>query len=200
MPQDRITAYYDKKAKNYISFSEKYRNVDRTQVIELMDLKSNDLVLDAGCGSGFFTLGLYNMGHKVKGVDISPEMIKELKKKGVDGLISSIVAFRSDKKYDHILCYGVLEFVDDVSLALENLKRHLAIGGKITIGVPLVSPKSIPYVFYHLIVNRKLVHIFTKRKIGRLINSIGLRVEKDVMINALDYCCRLSIDLQSNLN
>ena len=76
-----VNECYDKVALNY---NEKFskgilgslRRKERKVVFEFLDLKTNELILEAGCGSGFDARPLLEMGCDVYGVDISEGMVK----------------------------------------------------------------------------------------------------------------------------
>lgn len=99
-------------------------------------------ILDAGCGSGIFSVHFAKMGADVKAIDISEESIKTVrewaKKEAVwvDAEVSSIEGFRSDTMFDLILALDSLMYTDNIRPATDNLFRHLRPGGILVLEVP----------------------------------------------------------------
>jgi len=62
-------------------------------------------ILDTGCGTSEELVFFTQLGYKVSGIDLSPEMIKISKKKLPAGNFKTgnMKDFRSDKKYDNII-------------------------------------------------------------------------------------------------
>ena len=52
--------------------------------IKLLDIKKEDRVLDAGCGSGLYSLIIKDKGAKPYGIDVSKKMIVNLKKNKIN--------------------------------------------------------------------------------------------------------------------
>lgn len=188
-----IQQYYNARAEGYSEFSAKYRSIDRAKVVDLLRLEKGVTVLDAGCGSGYFALPIKELGCDVYGIDQSSEMIKALNKLGIEGSVASIGEMNIDRQFDRIICYGVLEFVDDVDESLISLCNHLSDGGLLLVGAPSMALKSIPYFFYHLVVNRIRLKILSENQMKNKLEALGLEVLELLKINSLDrvyLCCK----------
>lgn len=79
-------------------------------------------VLDAGCGTGRYSVALAKRGFKVTGIDASPEQITEATKRQegseteVDFRVADICILQAIPSVDAILCRGVLnDLTDDAS-------------------------------------------------------------------------------------
>jgi 2-polyprenyl-6-hydroxyphenyl methylase/3-demethylubiquinone-9 3-methyltransferase len=100
--------------------------------------------LDAGCGSGVFSLTMARMGAHVTGVDGSPSMIESANEGIPEGtpflhfsLIETIEKLPLDaESFDGVLCLSVLEYVDDVDAALAELVRVLRPHGTLVMTIP----------------------------------------------------------------
>lgn len=71
-------------AQGYLDFLESedgatFKQVLSENILESLRGKNNLAILDAGCGPGWLTGLLTNAGHRVKGCDISPQLIKKAK-------------------------------------------------------------------------------------------------------------------------
>lgn len=71
-------------------------------------------ILDAGCGTGRYSIELARKGYVVTGLDASPQLIEEARKRAshtslpVFFAVGDIVALPATPRYDGILCRGVL--------------------------------------------------------------------------------------------
>src|SRR3954454_7728627 len=77
-------------------------------------------VIDAGCGTGGYTIALERAGYRATGIDASREMVAEAKAKGAgEGSAASFVVadlrdWPSPESVAAVLCRGVLnDFVTD---------------------------------------------------------------------------------------
>jgi ubiquinone/menaquinone biosynthesis C-methylase UbiE len=118
---------------------------------EIGNLKGK-IVLEAGCGDGFFIPNLLKKKpKKVIGIDISKYLVEIAKRE----IISENVEFYQmdlTKKlnfrnnfFDVIVSYNVLQEIKDISTPLREMKRVLKKGGKLII--------SITHPLYHLFVS-----------------------------------------------
>lgn len=101
-------------------------------------------ILDAGCGTGNYSIALSQRGYVVTGVDASSELLSVARKKAeaisqpIDFVIGDILVLSSSTKFNGILCRGVLnDIIDDVSrkevfFAFSRLLRE---GGKLILDV-----------------------------------------------------------------
>jgi 2-polyprenyl-3-methyl-5-hydroxy-6-metoxy-1,4-benzoquinol methylase len=82
-------------------------------------------ILDAGCGTGTYSIFLAEEGFEVIGVDYSPELIAEANKKGakcsgvVNFKVGDILSLNEDITVDAILCRGVLNDLTEESIRKE---------------------------------------------------------------------------------
>jgi ubiquinone/menaquinone biosynthesis C-methylase UbiE len=97
-------------------------------VLDLLAPAPGELILDAGCGTGIFTLDLLASGAKVVGLDLSLPMLRRAGKKfrgypfrGVGGDLLSLPF--SDRVFDKVVSVTALEFVQDGKAALRELSR-----------------------------------------------------------------------------
>jgi len=79
-----VKKHYDKEAERYVEKFSKglfglIRKKEKEAVFELLDPQTEEKILDAGCGAGFYSVPLKNIGSKPFGVDISPKMIEKIK-------------------------------------------------------------------------------------------------------------------------
>ncbi|MBI5681011.1 MAG: class I SAM-dependent methyltransferase [Methanobacterium sp.] len=100
-------------------------------------------VLDVGCGDGFFTLKLLNLGYKVDATDVSPEAIKATERRikrnnapNINLYNENLLELNPPHKYDVIICLEVLEHIEDDLRVLKLFNSWLKKEGLLILSVP----------------------------------------------------------------
>lgn len=105
----------------------------------------DSLVLEIGPGGGPWTLELLKRNNRVTVADVDMASLLRLKnklelfplKRDQAHMVNCHAKnFSSQKKYDQIIIFEVLEHIMDDERALVNLVRHLAPGGEVLISTP----------------------------------------------------------------
>ena len=109
------------------------------KVVELLEMKSPAKVLDLGCGVGFSTNLLREMGFEVIGIDINPLMIEKAKVKGlivVLGDFRELEKYFKEKSFDYVISVSALQWVknwNDMKRVTEGVYYVLKDNGKVGI-------------------------------------------------------------------
>jgi len=107
-------------------------------IIEKLEIKKGDTILDAGCGSGIFPSILYRLtGARVIGMDFSSKHLEIMRErypyiKSVNGDVTAL-PFKSGT-FDKVICYSVLQFVGSWQDAVKELMRVTKRGGIVLLG------------------------------------------------------------------
>lgn len=181
--KEQLSKYY---AKDYYggrkSFADSF--VNSIRVIKIRSYKKftkSKKVLDIGCGEGTFLESMRRNGWKVKGTETSDEHIKTLQGKQI-----SVCDERrgecnfSDKSFDLITAWHVLEHVIDPKEVLQRMHRFLSDEGSIIIEVPNFGSWQARFTkasWFHVDVPRHTQH-FTKKQLGKLFSDTGFKIER----------------------
>jgi len=176
----RIISHFNKEAAEYdnkrrSSLLRFIIKKEDQEILKLIDAKPNESILDVGCGSGYYSKIFKDLKANPFGIDISKDMIIELNKKGIPGIVSNAENFNVDKRFDKILCAGLMEFVDDPIKTFSNLKKHLKKDGLVIVLYPRKSLSGYLYYLYHISHNIK-IRLYSKNQINKLINISGFHL------------------------
>jgi len=146
------------------------------------------LLLDAGGGSGWFSVEAYKKGFSVVSLDVSKKSNKashalmDIENVKIPLLRASLanMPFRRDT-FDSIVCFEVIEHIENVSAVFSELHRVLKEEGDLFITTPngygayaiiqdIILPK-IGFKTYH-------VHKFTEAALRRLISRSGFQINR----------------------
>lgn len=102
----------------------------------ILNENRQNLVLDAGCGSGAFSIRLAKEGFKVIGIDLSEDLIRLAQTKTIENLqfhIGDILKIPfSNNYFDLIFCGAIIHHLPDkISDISKEFNRVLKSGGKI---------------------------------------------------------------------
>lgn len=107
-------------------------------IAELLSPRPGEKVLDAGCGTGVFTLDILAAGSYVVGLDISEPMIRVARRRteghpfcGVRGDMRRL-PFR-DNHFDKAVSITAIEFIGDARSAVDELFRVTRPGGCVVV-------------------------------------------------------------------
>ena len=107
-------------------------------LLELLKPKSDEFILDAGCGTGIFTLDLLSLGAHVIGVDLSLPMLSRAEQKTKGYYFQAVFADISslpflENVFDRVVSVTTLEFIEDAKRAIQELFRVTKKGGRIAV-------------------------------------------------------------------
>lgn len=107
-------------------------------ILEFLNPVSGETILDAGCGTGVFTLDILSVGARIMGLDISFPMLRCAREKAgryaffpVVGNIATL-PFR-EGSFDKVVSITAIEFVSDARNAVAELFRVAKKGGVIVV-------------------------------------------------------------------
>lgn len=117
--------------------------LEKDLIFSLANVKKGDKALDAGCGTGNYSIELSKKGAITTGLDNSPELlalaVAKSKKEGLainfiqaDALAMSALP---DGYFDLVLSIGMLCFVKEREKSLVEMRRVLRPGGRLVVGV-----------------------------------------------------------------
>ncbi len=114
------------------------RDTEGRLINELLDVKPGEHILDAGCGTGVFTLDFLAGGANVIGLDISRHMLESALKSTGDYPFSAIqgnmlhLPFR-ESYFDKSVSITALEFIEDAETTVNELFRVTRPGGLVVV-------------------------------------------------------------------
>ncbi|MFP6640811.1 MAG: class I SAM-dependent methyltransferase [Myxococcota bacterium] len=122
--------------------------------LERLDIRRQDLVLDAGCGEGRHCFGCLERGARVVGLDLDFEALRSTSGRlreraqelGSLGAVNQGDAFHlpyRDATFDRIICSEVMEHVHDYISAARELARVTKPGGRIAITIPTATSEHL---------------------------------------------------------
>ena len=111
------------------------------ELIEKLGINPDQVVMDFGCGPGFFSIELAKESKTVIEVDLSPEMLKKAQNKAKKKHVENIRFLQSDGKnlqvedgsVDLILLVTVFHEVGDTETVLKEFDRILKPTGRLAI-------------------------------------------------------------------
>jgi ubiquinone/menaquinone biosynthesis C-methylase UbiE len=116
--------------------------IRRTRVYELVGDRPPGPMLDVGCGPGVTVEHFVRRGFDVHGVDVAPEMIAECRRVfgGLEAAHFSVGAIEAlqfpDGAFDVVTSMGVVEYVPDDEVAIEEMARVTRPGGLVIVTLP----------------------------------------------------------------
>jgi len=112
----------------------------QSMLADLVTHKEDPYLLDLGCGSGDSFTAIKATGDwKIKGVDISREMIKKAQAQypGINIQRASATSLPfPDNQFQTVMSLGVLEYIEDYPLVLSEVKRILQSQGSFIVSIP----------------------------------------------------------------
>lgn len=128
---NQLAAQYSEKA------VEKAENgyIERPMTHRLLGEVTGLRVLDAGCGPGINAKILTEKGARVTGVDVSPRMLEEARKRCGDSVVfyqadlSAPLTFLVDASFDRIYSSLAIDYVEDWNALFREFWRILVPGG-----------------------------------------------------------------------
>lgn len=95
---------------------------------DLLQPMPGELILDAGCGTGIFTLDILQKGARVVGVDISLPMLRRAKEKSKEysfhGVMADMLALPFAREiFDRVISITALEFIPEGEKAVQEMFR-----------------------------------------------------------------------------
>jgi trans-aconitate methyltransferase len=99
-------------------------------LVEALQAKAGERILDLGCGDGFLTRRIGESGATMVGVDSSPQMIAAAKERGVDARHASGEALAFDREFDAVFSNAALHWMRDHDAVVQGVYRALKPGGR----------------------------------------------------------------------
>jgi trans-aconitate 2-methyltransferase len=118
------SSLYDKKHDFVFKYGE--------DVVDLLEPKAGERILDLGCGTGYLTNMIAEAGAEVTGIDNSAEMISTAigEYPDLDFRVLSATNFDFENSYDAIFSNAVLHWVLDKEAAINCIVKSLKSGGR----------------------------------------------------------------------
>lgn len=99
-------------------------------LLELLDARPGERILDLGCGDGALTQQLLARGCEVVGIDSSAEQVAAARARGVDARIGRAESLAFREAFDGVLSNATLHWVPDAGAVLDGVYRALRPGGR----------------------------------------------------------------------
>ncbi len=99
-------------------------------VLELLDPKPAERILDVGCGDGTLTVRIAAAGAGVVGIDASEDMASVAKARGLDARVMNAERLIFDGEFDAVFSNAALHWVADQDAMLAGVHRALKTGGR----------------------------------------------------------------------
>jgi SAM-dependent methyltransferase len=100
-------------------------------VLDLLQPRSDERILDLGCGDGALTEKLVALGAQVVGIDNSPDMIAAARQRGIDASVMDARTLVFENEFDAVFSNAALHWIkDDPDAPIACAFRALRIGGR----------------------------------------------------------------------
>ena len=114
------------------------KKYERKLLLSLLRPESDEFILDAGCGTGIFTLDVLSFGTYVIGVDLSLPMLSRAEQKArgyhFQAVLADISSLPFSKNlFDKVVSVTALEFIEDAKRVIEELFRVTRKGGRVAV-------------------------------------------------------------------
>ncbi|SFN79067.1 Methyltransferase domain-containing protein [Pseudobutyrivibrio sp. UC1225] len=140
-------------------------------------IPKNTYILDVACGHGSIDKYLAQSGYKIKGIDLNPNRIKEIRDYISDAECIDIDSINKDSKYGVLISLEMLEHVPDIRKTLSNMYMILEDRGLCFISVP----------FERMIDDEQHVRFFSKESMVALLQETGFKVKAIVRLAYLNH-------------
>jgi ubiquinone/menaquinone biosynthesis C-methylase UbiE len=114
------------------------KDYESALLLDLLQPRHGESILDAGCGTGMFTLDILSFGARVFGLEISLPMLMRARQKA-KGLSFQAIAGDmmslpfADEAFDKAVSVTALEFIEDARFGVRDLFRVTKKGGIIVV-------------------------------------------------------------------
>lgn len=107
-------------------------------ILEMLAPQQGDLILDAGCGTGIFSLDVLAAGASIAGLELSLPMLHRARKKSGGRPLHLLQGDMlelpfADGVFDKVLSVTAIEFIDKAARAVRELFRVARPGGRVVV-------------------------------------------------------------------
>jgi len=101
-------------------------------VLQLLDPRPGELILDVGCGDGALTERIAEAGAVVIGLDASPEMVEAARARGIDAFVADAEAMDVERfgRFDAVFSNAALHWMLDPDAVAAGIFKALRPGGR----------------------------------------------------------------------
>ncbi len=141
--QEVQTRLFDEWPEKYDQFFETpigtlVKQYENQLLLDLLQPRRGEMILDVGCGTGVFTLNILGLGPRVIGLDISqPMLVRASQKTGkypFRGVAADMISLPfANECFDRVVSMTALEFTADGKGAVSELFRVAKKGGVVVV-------------------------------------------------------------------
>ena len=99
-------------------------------VVDLLNPKPGERILDLGCGDGVLTKKLQERGCDVVGVDASPDMIRAARALALNVSVQDAYDVEFQEEFDAVFSNAALHWMKDADRVIHRVSRALKPGGR----------------------------------------------------------------------